>query len=374
MTRAMRSGLPTVHATGPLRGAIVLTFTLVALAACGDDDGESQGIEGAADDRTGGAEVPALPSLFPLAPGDRWRTEAGEQATPHNTGVTGREPSGTSVVHGTSHTLAERYRVTDEEIALVSDDGDVLVPVLRAPLRVGTSWRYALEDREVEVPCEATVRTVGVAERVAGAALEGCVEVLRRCEYPEGQPFPAETVHETEELYCPGVGRVRERTRFDPPPSDAIMPASRTEQVVGWRVAGAPPMPSAGSFGCASFILLPSDVQAACGAAVQPDGPASGDPGEDRCTYRYRTPEGAIEVAAERRAEAPGEAAVDEAIGATEETPAQTHDGVRVVTADRVRFGFGDGPLLVTVAADAAACPEASAIRLAPLLRSLIRR
>ncbi len=355
------------------RAGIAMLAALACATGCGDDDGPTAVLRPEREPR--GGEVVDVRSLFPASPGDRWRSEAGERGTAHNSGVTGVEPSGAAVVHGTGHALAERYRVTPDGVTLVDPAGEALVPLLEAPVRPGAEWRYSLRDGAVEVPCHATVRTAGVAERVAGATLEGCAEIRRVCRYPEGDPFPVDTTHTTDELYCPGVGRVREVGTFDPPPSSSILPARRTERVVGWRVAGAPSMPSQVSFGCDSFILLPSDVQAACGTAIQPVEPVAGEPGDERCSYRFRSPSGALRITAERRREELSDDDVDRALlDGAEDAQVRAHDGVRVLTGGPERFGLSVGRILVTVAADEGTCPEASALRLAPLLRSLIAR
>ena len=355
---------------GAIACACLAAFLGLAFACDGDDDAdEVRAREVPADEVPGSTLSPQ--ALFPLHPGDRWRVETQEGVT-NNRGVTGLERSGTAVIHGTAHPLAERYRATDDEIALVDPAENLLVPVLRAPIRRGAEWSYALRDRSIDVPCEATVRTIGITERVAGMALEDCVEVVRRCEYPEGQPFRAPTTQTTEEIYCPNVGRVRQTLAFDPAPPEGLLPGRRVERVVGFRVRGGPAMPEPPAFSCEHVIILPSDVQAACGAAVSPQNPLAGEPGDESCTYRYRAPSGEITIRAERAGEPVDEAAIDAQLAPTADAPVRTQEGVRLVTGAEVRIGVASDRVLVVVTADPAACPEESALRLAPFLRSLI--
>ena len=357
------------------RRALLACAVLAVAHGCGDDeDGVSPAMA-----RGGGVSDPATPPtpamLFPLTPGDRWRIETDDGVTVQNQGVTGVERSGVAVIHGTGHAIGERYRSAEDAIWLVDGDGTALFPILRAPVRRGAELPYELTDQGVAVPCRAIVRTAGVTESVAGRVLDGCVDIRRTCTYPEGQPFERATTRTTDELYCPGVGRIRETATFEPAPRAALVPARRTERLVGWRVDGAPPMPEPVMFGCESFILLPSDVQAACGASVAPDDPASGRDADERCTYRYRAPAGAIVIEA-RRQERPVEAAaIDAAISPGGVGAAlRTEEGVRIASGEEMRLGLAHGRLLVTLVADADACPEESALRLAPLLRSLIAR
>jgi hypothetical protein len=203
-------------------------------------------------------------------------------------------------------------------------------------------------------------------------ALAGCIEVVRRCNYPEGQPFRAPTTQTNEEVYCPNVGRVRQTLTFDPAPPEGLLPGRRVERVVGFRVRGGPAMPEPPAFSCEHVIVLPSDVQAACGAAVQPRNPLAGEPGDESCTYRYLAPNGEITIRVARADEPVSEESIDAHLAPTAESPVRTQEGARLVTGEQVRIGLASDRVLVVLTTDPAACPEESALRLVPLLRSLI--
>lgn len=316
-----------------------------------------------------------LPSaLFPLAAGDRWRTRSDPAGVEQVFGVTAVSTDGTSVIFGTGHTAAERYRADDEGVYLVSPEGTVLLPLLRAPIRTGAAWSYQLEDRGVSVPCRAQVHEVGTEHRVAGVSVEGCVELTRICRYGAGSPFLSATTHHSEETYCPGIGRVQQRDRFDPPPPMKALPAERTETVVWYRVAGAPAKPDPERFDCSEFLLMPSDVQAACGAQVEPREPVAGSDGALSCTYVYGVAQARLEVTAERRTHDVSDVELDLLLADGEPpTGIVVRDLVRIRTTDEVRMATREGHFAILVRTSPAACAEDSALRMAPLLRSLLR-
>ena len=238
---------------------------------------------------TEGAARPPLPRYFPLGRGDRWRTRGGSDGTVHRVfGVTGVDASGVAVVFGAAGLTPERYTASATEVARVDEQGHTLVPLLRAPLEEGTTWSYALTERSVSVPCEVRVVRVDAAPRlVRGVELAGCVTLRRVCRYPVGTPFPLATTHTREETYCPNVGLVEESQRFAPPPAPGLIPAQTVDQLISWNVAGGPlPAPSA-HVDCDGALLMPSDVQAACGAGLAPVGERSGVREGNSCVFRF---------------------------------------------------------------------------------------
>jgi hypothetical protein len=263
-------------AGGAARLLLARSVCLVCALAIGCEDAPRAARPSTEGSAGGARELPLAPAdFFPLAPGDRVRIAVRPTGARHNEGVTGVDERGIAMVHGTAHTTGERYRATETDVSLVTPDGTPLVPILRAPLTRGARFDYTLTESDVAVPCEVEIRRTSATATVAGAALASCIELVRRCEYAAGHPFPSATTHTTEETFCPGVGRVRERGRFDPPPQLTAIPAEREERVVYYRIAGAPAA-TAPSSGCDAFILLPSDVIAACGAGIAPIEPLAG--------------------------------------------------------------------------------------------------
>jgi hypothetical protein len=316
-----------------------MTALLLALTLLGCDEGESETEEPAT---TPAAEAPAVASFFPLHPGDRWRIE-GDDGTVRLEAVTGVDQQGVAVVHGTDHLHVERYVSDEDGVFLVTPEGRRLSPILEAPLLRERRFEYELEERDVRVRCDVVIGSIDDSEEVAGRRLSPCVSLTRRCRYPAGAPFPTETTHTRDEVYCRGVGLVRERGVFRPPPSPGAMAADRSERVVGFRVAEGPEPPEGG---CDRYILLPSDVAAACGPDVRAsaDGVAAG---EER-------PSGGCAYALSH-----GSAALEAVIGAPkDEAPAAALVSVEAGT----NAAWLTGP--------EAACREPE--RLAPLLSSLL--
>ncbi len=315
---------------------------LLALMLVACDEGQSEE-QAPAPARAAADEGLAVAPFFPLQPGDRWRIEA-DDGSIRLEGVTGVDAaSGARVVHGTGHVHAERFAASDEGVFLVTPEGRHLSPVLRAPLVAGARYDYALAERDVEVRCDVEVRQVGESQEVAGHAVGPCATLTRRCHYPAGAPFPTETTHTRDEVYCSGLGQVSERGVFRPAPSPGALAADWSERVVGYRVAGGPELPAGG---CARYILLPSDVAAACGPDVRASEGRAGT-GEERpsggCGYTFTH----------------GTAALHAVIGApSDEAPETT----LVQVDDDARSAWLEGPTQ--------ACRDPA--RLAPLLSSLL--
>ncbi len=271
-----------------------LAAWLIAIAACDCDHAEPT-VEPPAE-----ATARPVSAYFPLAPGDRWRTHVTPNDAQHVVGVTAVErATGHAIVFGTGRTSAERYRADTDEVVLVDPDGHPLSPVLRTPLRPGATFEYSVGDAQARAPCEARIVETGVQTTIAGVTLDDCVEITRECRYPQGQPFRAATTQRIDERFCRDVGRVRERMRFDPAPEGGLLPRERTEEVVWFVVAGAPRLPPPARFDCDSFLLLASDVAAACpGASGQ--APVEGASGNETCSYTFVANGAPIEIAARR--------------------------------------------------------------------------
>ncbi len=126
------------------------------------------------------------------------------------------------------------------------------------------------------------------------------------------------------------------------------MPAERTERLVGFVVAGAtrPPLPS---FDCRSFILLPSDVQAACGPGLQLIAPFGGESEAGSCTYHYGRAQARLTVRAQV-----------EPFG-DDTSP----EGAVAIDLDQ-------GPIHARVTYTGDACSDEGAERLLPLLSQLL--
>ncbi|HJL17521.1 MAG TPA: hypothetical protein RMH99_17770 [Sandaracinaceae bacterium LLY-WYZ-13_1] len=192
--------------------------------------------------------------------------------------------------------------------------------------------------------------------------------------------------------------RWRERVgAIDPPPPGAEDGRSEVA-VVGYRVAGAPPLPSPADFDCGAVLLLPSDVQAACGPAWRWTGEEALD---DACVHRFerarggagRAPDatggrgpggagdppvggdGAADVLEIRVARRTSADAAHEALGRSLEA----HGGEAVRLQD-ARAARGEAGLLVAFTEGrhhgaiqiTGGCALDRAARLVPLLRSLV--
>jgi hypothetical protein len=257
-------------------------------------------------------------------------------------GVTGIDDSGIAVIHGSAHTEAERYVLRDGAITRVTPDGRAVSPILEEPLTEDTRFSYHHEEAEIRVECDVRVASTSERETITNVSLEGCIALVRTCRYPAGAPFPTETTHTRDETYCPGVGLVRERSVFRPPPTRSAIPADRSERVVGFRVEGGPPPPRDG---CARYIVLPNDVAAACGPDVRAaEGSTGTDLGSGGCAYRYALGTAELEVVVG----APNAALPESTLARV------SHEG---------RAAWVAGP--------PAGCPGAE--RMAPLLSSLLR-
>jgi len=364
-------------------------------------------------------EAPPLTpaDLFPMHAGDRWANESVGEGEPERSllVVTAVTPEGVGVFFGDDRTSAERYRVSAQGVELVAPDGTVLAPYLDAPVALAHEWSYELGDTR----CVATYATVGETAEVAGTRLEGCVEVRRRCELPEGKPFPNATAQIHEELWCPNVGRVRETVRFRPAPTIEGFPAEKTWTLRYYRVQDAPALALPEPLDCAHFLIAATDVQAACGPALRFVGAADVD---GSCRARFTGSGGVLEVRARRFDAAPDAIALDTLMLEGDER-AEIEGELRVIatpneaTPDRGTeaptpneeqpnsptpdptpneatpneatpneatpneatprthgFVLAEGPVGVALRGSDAVCSEERARRLEPLLRSLVRR
>ena len=292
-----------------------LTVALLALLAATASACGEHAATGAPRSSTTAGALP-LARYFPLGRGDRWRTRGGSDGTiPRVFGVTGVDATGVAVVFGGAGSTPERFRVTATEIARVDEHGRALVPLLRAPIEEGAAWTYALAERGVSIPCEARVLRIDRAPRtLRGVSLARCATVERACHYPVGAPFPIATTHTQDETYCPDVGVVEQQQRFSPPPARGLIPIQTTERLVAWNVAGGPvPAPGA-HLDCDEVLLLPSDVQAACGAGLMAGDEPTGVLEDGACVLRYAGGGRSVEV---RIAALPTAAAPTSAVSAT---------------------------------------------------------
>lgn len=310
----------------------LLWFGLL-LAACEPACGEPP-VEPAAPHAPRVVRIP-ITRFFPVQPGNRWRYRTGDALVA--SGVTGVDAQGLAAIVDDARSPITRVRVTDARAEITAPDGRGLTPLLVAPLHAGATWTFTPDEG---TPCSARVLRTQVAVTAAGASLEACVEVETRCALGTGG-----TEHVRTDTYCPDVGRARMVSRFTP--RTEASPKDTESVLVTWRVAGGPLPPRAPSL-CEEVILLPSDLAAAC-PGFEPDAPFAVRAG-DACTFGMHASEGTVRIAVTPEGAADLDAGVEHEVRLTE-----TVQSTRAIV-------------------QASGCPEASAARVLPLLRSLIAR
>ncbi|MEM7606040.1 MAG: hypothetical protein AAF411_11865 [Myxococcota bacterium] len=241
-----------------------------------------------------------LASYFPTAPGDRWLFESsiGRAVT----AVTGQQGD-MAVIFGDGRTAPLRVVVRDDAVVEVDGEGREVARLLDAPLELNHAWTYGDEGQR----CEAAYTAVDASFAVGGVQFqECCVDVRRSCRAASG-PLANAVVH-TEERFCPQVGRVRSDLRIEGGPEG--LPSGREDTLRYYRIAGAP-TPPVRPEGCEPVLLLPADVDAACGAGFRRPVSEGGDKdesGEDAasaaragCVARFERGDAWIEVGSQRQ-------------------------------------------------------------------------
>lgn len=329
-----------------------LAATAILLAACecsgGDVEPEPQ------------AEAADLLLYFPAAPGDRWRYEAaGEKSTRSITFADDESATPRRVVITGDDLMGPRYHeVSPEAVTLVTPDGEPIGTLLDAPVEEGHEWTYLFGD----VGCEARYVSVDRSATFGGITVDDCVEVERTCTHPAGAPFPVDTQEIHTETYCPGVGRVREHTRIEPPPAGSDS-AERLDELVFYRVLRSPAPEIPERFGCDHFLLVQADVRAACGRALARVSEESLDEG---CRMTFGTPgRPQLTVTGRRYAEDATQADADVLEGGT---------AALVGSEEVASYAYLEGRHAIAVAAPLSLCPADQLDRLGPLLKSLVRR
>lgn len=344
---------------------------LVLLSACGPCGGEPVEEE---------EEPSARPELFfPMHLGDRWGYADGGGVA-----VTALTESGVAVFFGSDRTSAERFKANEAgEVLLVDPTDRAIATWLAVPMELGHSWRYTVGDTS----CEATYATIDQDASLPGMEIHGCVEVRRRCQLPEGKPFPAATMELHEETYCPYVGRVGEIVRFDPRPEIEGFPEQKVFEVAYYRVEGAVAVPEPETFGCEHFLLMETDLQAACGPMMRRGELVASD---DACMMPFSSGNGSVSIFAKRLDGEATDTDIDALLLPSVQAPHE-EDGWRIrevpgatgafvdpdgelerrTMPDRRQLGLREGRFVVTVLVENDACPEAASLQ--PLLRSLVR-
>jgi len=327
------------------------TPLMLLLAAC--DCG------GAAEPDAPAAEPADLLAYFPSAPGDRWRYEAaGEKSTRAISFADDEDAEPRRVVLTGGDLMGPRYHeVSDEGVFLVTPAGEVIGTLLDAPLEEGHEWTYAFGD----VACEARYVSLGRSVEVAGVTFAACVEVERTCTHPAGTPFPVDTEEIHTETYCPGVGRVREHTRIEPPPPGSDS-AERTDELIFYRVLGSPAPDVPESFDCDHFLLVDTDVHAACGRALPRLSEENLDEG---CRMTFGTATAPLTVTGQR---------FDEDATQAEADVVENGTAALVGTDEVSSYAYLQDRHAIAVAAPLELCPADQLNRLGPLLQSLVRR
>lgn len=303
---------------------------VVLVVGCGDDDDSPTPDPAPPETPQPESDPLDLESLFPIAAGNRWRYQF-EGGVAHNWGITSVTDDGVAVTFGTASALAERYTVSAEELALVAPNGQPLAVILRAPLEEGATFDYVRPDDAGDVECAATIDRIGEWQH-GDLNFAPCVTATHEC-----------ASFEIEETHCATIGRVERTVRIRAPDDRTRVAETSRERLVAYRVAGSPVQSLEGISDCRSLIVLPADINAACGPAMEPGGEPHGVDVDGRCRYRYIRNGETIEIAV-----------------AGEEPPP---DNARVVTS---------GDRSVVLFAPEQACAAQSLRRLSPLVESLI--
>ncbi|MAQ19208.1 MAG: hypothetical protein CMN30_30960 [Sandaracinus sp.] len=307
-------------------------------------------------------ESAPLSAYFPSAPGDRWRfaagTERSTRAVVEADSVDAEGPR--KVVVMGNDLMGPRYHVVGDEGVFITDpEGEPVATLLDAPMRRGHEWRYVFGD----VSCEAVYTSVDETVEVAGLTLGACVRVERTCTHPAGKPFAVETAEIHDEIHCPHVGRVSERTHIEPPPPGTES-AERDDRLVFYRVAGSPAPEVPDSFDCDAFLVTATDVAAACSRGLPH---MVAEPSEDGCQVSFSAQPGAtpLVVAARRFDRDATQADSDALVGAA---------AASLETEEVASYGYLEGRHALAVAAPTELCASDSLDRLGPLVQSLVRR
>jgi len=305
-------------------------------------------------------EPVSLLSYFPSAPGDRWRYgAAGEKSTRAISFADDEDATPRRVVMTGDDLMGARYHeVSDEGVLLVTPSGEPIGTLLDAPLEEGHEWSYLFGD----VGCEARYLSVDETVEVAGITVERCVELERTCTHPAGNPFPVDTAEIHTELYCPGIGRVREHTRIEPPPVGSES-AEREDQLLFYRVLDSPAPVVPERFDCDHFLLVETDVRAACGQTMAR---VSEEDIDEGCRSTFGIPgRPPLTVTAQRYEADATQADADVLEGGT---------AARVGAEELASYAYLEGRHAIAVAAPLQLCPADQLNRLGPLVKSLVRR
>jgi len=332
--------------------SFALSMILFAACECGSEESEPEPSEA--------PEAVDLLSYFPSARGDRWRYEAaGEKATRAISYADDVNASPRRVIMTGDDLMGARFHeVSEEAVLLVTPEGEPIGTLLDAPLEEGHEWSYLFGD----VGCEARYTSLNETAEVAGITVERCLEVERTCTHPAGNPFPVDTSEIHTELYCPGIGRVREHTRIEPPPPGSES-AEREDQLVFYRVLDSPAPVVPEHFGCDHFLLVQADVRAACGRAISRVGEEELDEG---CRMTFGIPgRPLLTVAGQRYEEEATQADADVLENGT---------AAVVGTDELASYGYLQERHAIAVASPPELCAADQLDRLGPLLQSLVRR
>lgn len=351
----------------------VVLLVLLLLTGCGTCGGEP--VE---DDDLGESARPEL--FFPMHLGDRWGYAEGGGVA-----VTAVTDSGVAVFFGSDRTSAERYKTNDAgEVLLVDPTDRAIATWLAVPMELGHAWQYTVGDTS----CEARYATVDQDASLPGMEIHGCVEVRRRCQLPEGKPFPDATMELHEEVYCPYVGRVHETIRFEPRPQIEDFPETKEFQVAFYRIEGAVAVPEPETFGCPHFLLMDTDIQAACGPMIRRETQHSD---ANECSTTFVSGNGNLTVFVKRLTGEATVADVDAHLPAGDPESARVNDGWHIrdeagavgtfetpdgelerrAQPSRQTLGTREGRFVIRLAVDEGVC--AAAATLQPTLRSLVR-
>ncbi len=355
---------------------LLLSLLILSGCRCGTGDEVTPSPQEGPSEPTPEAEPqeppPSASDYFPMNPGDRWGMQVGDEH--HVWGIVSRTEDGTATLFGTDRIAAERFRLEDDGVKLVDPTGGAIGVLIPEPASAGAEWTYTLG----AASCSAKIERTGMGIALTGQRVDRCMLIQRTCTHPAGQPFPRETEEQHEELYCAGIGRVRERVRFEPEPEGI---EERVYLSTFYRVQGAPAPTPREPFRCDDILLMPSDVHAACGTwAELPTLHADDTPLREGELVHCSFGSDALRFGILQHNEAAEGQRLETHFASVAGEPGELANGVRQYhqagegdAPDHFVVGGGEGRFSIVLSSTDPRCSSEGLSRLLPLMQSLVR-